>query len=184
MYKTPLEDIIAGCKKGNPKHQEELYKRFAGKMMAVCKRYVRTDFEAEDVFQDAFLKVFMSLNSFSNAVPFEAWLRRIVVNTAINHYHKTKKERFFNSTSDENLPEIAIDDDYIDVLSAEEISKMIQLLPDGYRLVFNLYVVEGYTHQEISEILNISPGTSKSQLFKAKQILKSKIVALNTLPHE
>lgn len=154
--------------------QEALYKKYASKMMGVCMRYAYSNFEAEDIFQDAFVKVFQKLDSFRGEGSFEGWMRFIFVNTAINYYNKNKKH---NQTEDvEQHYEIQEQSaDVLSKISMDEILEMVQRLSDGYRLVFNLHVIEGYSHKEIGEMLNITEGTSKSQLSKAKLLLRNMI---------
>ena len=138
--------------------------------MAVCARYTRSRFEAEDVFHEAFVKVFKHLDTYNNG-SFEGWMRRIFVNTAINHYHKNRKlqDQLDYSAVEEITPS---GDDIISQISGQELMELVNQLPDGYKVVFNLYVVEGFNHREIGEMLNIAEGTSKSQLAKAKIHLK------------
>jgi RNA polymerase sigma-70 factor (ECF subfamily) len=177
-----INDIVKGCLKGDAKSQEALYNMFASKMMAVCRRYVRTDFEAEDVFHDAFVKVFTKLAQYKGEVPLEAWVRRIVVNTSITHYHKYKNDRE-QVDIDDIFDEPAQLGDILQQLSTEEIIEAVKTLPDGYRQVFNLYVIEGYNHQEIGSMLGIAEGTSKSQLHKARELLKLKLNYLFATAH-
>ncbi|PRY12422.1 RNA polymerase sigma-70 factor (ECF subfamily) [Pontibacter ummariensis] len=164
------EEIIAGCKEGKASSQEKLYQLYSRRMMAVCVRYTSSRFEAEDIFHEAFVKVFKHIDSYSGG-SFEGWVRRIFVNTAINHYHKNRKyqEQLDYSTIEESTPST---EDIISQISGQELQALINLMPEGYKLVFNLYVVEGYNHREIGEALNIAEGTSKSQLAKAKSFLK------------
>jgi RNA polymerase sigma-70 factor (ECF subfamily) len=164
------QEIIEGCKKGKASSQEKLYQLYSRRMMAVCVRYTRSRFEAEDIFHDAFVKVFKSLNNY-NGGSFEGWMRRIFVNTAINHYHKNRKyqEQLDYSAIEEVAPS---EEDIVSNIAGKELLLLIDQLPEGYKLVFNLYEVEGYTHREIGEILGIAEGTSKSQLAKAKMQLK------------
>jgi RNA polymerase sigma factor (sigma-70 family) len=144
----------------------------SGVMMAICKRYAYTSFESEDIFQEAFVKIFMKINQYTFKGSFEGWMKQIVVTTAINHFHKNKK--FYNHQDPEHeaVQLSESNPDAVSQLSAADLTNLISSLPQGYRLVFNLYVVEGYSHKEIGELLNISEGTSKSQLFKAKEQLK------------
>lgn len=164
------EDIIAGCRAGKASAQEKLYQLYSRRMMAVCVRYTNSRFEAEDIFHEAFVKVFKNINAYSGG-SFEGWVRRIFVNTAINHYHKNRKyqEQLDYSSIEESLPST---EDIISQISARDLMAVIDQLPEGYKLVFNLYVIEGFNHREIGEALNISEGTSKSQLAKAKSSLK------------
>jgi RNA polymerase sigma-70 factor (ECF subfamily) len=164
------QEIIEGCKKGKASFQEKLYQLYSRRMMAVCVRYTRSRFEAEDIFHEAFVKVFKNLNNY-NGGSFEGWMRRIFVNTAINYYHKNRKyqEQLDYSTIEESSPS---EENIVNDISGKELLLLIDQLPEGYKLVFNLYEVEGYNHREIGEMLGIAEGTSKSQLAKAKMYLK------------
>lgn len=163
-------DLIQGCLQGNRKMQQELYERFAPKMYAVCLRYAGTATEAEDILQEGFIKVFKKVGSFRNEGSFEGWIRRIFVNTAIEHF---RKKAYLQPITE--WEETTVEGKYLsilDELAEQDIIGLIQKLSPGYRTVFNMYVVEGYTHREISELLGISEGTSKSQLSRAKLILQ------------
>jgi len=167
------EEIIRGCIDRKASAQEKLYGIYSRRMMAVCLRYSRTRFDAEDIFHEAFVKVFNNIHLWSGG-SFEGWMRRIFINTAINHYHQNKKYRdHIDSSFVENT--LSSTDNIISQLSNQELLELIAKLPDGYRMIFNLYVVEGYNHVEIAEMLNIAEGSSKSQLFKAKAHLKKMI---------
>lgn len=170
------EEIIAGCKQGKANCQEKLYQLYSRRMMAVCVRYTSSRFEAEDIFHEAFVKVFKHIESYSGG-SFEGWVRRIFVNTAINHYHKNRKyqEQLDYSTIEDSAPST---EDIISQISGQELQTIINQMPEGYKLVFNLYVIEGYNHREIAEALNIAEGTSKSQLAKAKSFLKKTLLKL------
>jgi len=166
---TPLEDLIEGCQQGHSGAQSILYERFAARMMGICMRYCKTREEAEDVFQEAFVKVFEKINTYRGG-KFESWIIRIFINTSITNYHKSRKH--YTQQAIEFIPEPAVkQEDALQKLSTDELHHLIQQLPEGYRMVFNLYVVEGYKHQEIAELLQISVGTSKSQLHKARAML-------------
>lgn len=163
-------DLIEGCLQGNRKMQQELYERFAPKMYGVCLRYAGTATEAEDILQEGFIKVFKKMGSFRNEGSFEGWIRRIFVNTAIEHF---RKKAYLQPITE--WEETTVEGKYLsilDELAERDIIGLIQKLSPGYRTVFNMYVVEGYTHREISELLGISEGTSKSQLSRAKMILQ------------
>ena len=153
-----------------------LYKDFAPKMYGVCLRFAGNKMDADDILQEGFIKVFKNLKEFKNKGSFEGWIRRIMVNTAIN-FHKRRKR--IASTEDTNWIELSksVDADVFSILSQAELLNMIQGLPNGYRTVFNLNVVEGYTHKEIAEMLNISDNTSKSQLVRARRILQKKVLS-------
>ena len=169
-------DLINGCLNKDRKMQEMLYNRFCSKMYAVCLRYSKDAEDAQDLLQDGFIKIFKNLEKFRGEGSFEGWIRRIFVNTSIEHFRKSLR----NSPVPVIEPqEISIEDpswNALDNLAEKDIIKMIQGLSPGYRQVFNMYVIEGYSHKDIANILGISEGTSKSQLARAKGILK-KIVA-------
>lgn len=163
-------DLIEGCLQGNRKMQQELYERFAPKMYGVCLRYAGTATEAEDILQEGFIKVFNKMGSFRSEGSFEGWIRRIFVNTAIEHF---RKKTYLQPITE--MEENTLEGKYLSVLDSlaeKDIIKLVQQLSPGYRTVFNMYVIEGYTHKQIAEILGISEGTSKSQLSRAKLILQ------------
>ncbi len=163
-------DLIEGCIKGDRKMQRELYQRFAPKMYGVCLRYAGNAEEAEDILQEGFIKVFNKIGSFRSEGSFEGWIRRIFVNTAIEHF---RKKIYLQPITD--YEEDTVEGKYLTVLDSlaeKDIIQLVQQLSPGYRTVFNMYVVEGYTHKQIAEALGISEGTSKSQLSRAKLILQ------------
>jgi RNA polymerase sigma-70 factor (ECF subfamily) len=163
-------DLIEGCIQGNRKMQYELYQRFSPKMYGVCLRYAANAEEAEDILQEGFIKVFKKMGSYRGDGSFEGWIRRIFVNTAIEHF---RKKAYLQPITEQE--ENTIEGKYLNVLdnlAEKDIIKLIQQLSPGYRTVFNMYVIEGYTHKQIADILNISEGTSKSQLSRAKLILQ------------
>ncbi|WP_224998470.1 RNA polymerase sigma factor [Cesiribacter sp. SM1] len=166
------EEIIEGCRQGKPSAQEKLYNLYSRRMMAVCVRYTKSRFEAEDIFHEAFVKVFNNISKYKGEGSFEGWVRRIFVNTAINHYNKNRKyqKQVDYSAVEEMTP---TSEDIVSDLSGKELLTFIDQLPEGYKLVFNLYVMEGYNHAEIADMLQIAEGTSKSQLAKAKAYLKN-----------
>ena len=166
-------DLIKGCLENDRRMQQELYNRFAPKMYGVCLRYTSNGDDAQDVLQDGFVKVFRKLDSFRSEGSFEGWIRRVFVNTAIEHFRRKHymqpvTEREENTLESKTLTAL-------DGLSEKDILKLVQQLAPGYRAVFNLYVVEGYSHKEIAEMLDITEGTSKSQLSRAKVILQDMI---------
>lgn len=168
--------IIEGCIKGKASCQEALYKHFSRKMMGICVRYAATRFEAEDVFHEAFVKVFNHIQTYKGG-SFEAWMKRIFITTAINNYYKHKKHYHY-SEYDEAGGTSAEPELILSNISNDELIEMINALPEGYKMVFNLYVIEGYQHKEIAQMLNITEGTSKSQLNKAKSLLKKRLAKL------
>lgn len=166
--------LIQACIRGDQKSQEALFRQYSGKMLAVCRRYTRHHMEAEDVLQDAFIKVFRNLEKFEQRGSFEGWIRRIVVNTALKNIDK---KSFTNE-------QIGGAQDYdsgaapsvYSSLGAEDLMQLIARLPEGYRLVFNLYAIEGFSHKEIAELLDIGESTSRSQLVKARKMLQEMIL--------
>jgi RNA polymerase sigma factor (sigma-70 family) len=159
--------------RGERKMQQELYQRFASKMYGVCLRYAGSAEEAEDVLQEGFIKVFNKIGSFRGDGSFEGWIRRIFVNTAIEHY---RKKIYLQPITE--YEEDTMEGKYLSVLDKMEekdIIQLVQQLSPGYRTVFNMYVIEGYSHKQIAEALGISEGTSKSQLSRAKQILQDMV---------
>jgi RNA polymerase sigma factor (sigma-70 family) len=174
-------ELIAGCIRQERPCQEALYKRFYGKMMGVCLRYAKNRDEARDMLQEGFIKVFGSIRNFAGKGSFEGWVRRIIVNTAVDHLRKNKHEYMIVSTvyaREGDIPDPAEEMDEEDAimnLSEEEILATVQKLSPAYRTVFNLYVLENFSHKEIAEQLNISEGTSKSNLAKARYQLKKNL---------
>ena len=167
-------EIIQGCLREDRRCQREVFNRYAGKMMTVCLRYTRHRMEAEDILQDAFIKVFDNIHRFECKGSFEGWIRRIVVNTALKNAsrHSFQKE----SIGTENMIESSIDPSVFSKMSEDELMRLIGQLPDGYRTVFNLYVIEDYSHKEIAEVLGIEESTSRSQLVKARNMLQNRVL--------
>jgi RNA polymerase sigma factor (sigma-70 family) len=166
-------DLIHGCINGDRRMQEELYRRFSPRMYAVCLRYAGTSEEAQDILQEGFIKIFKKLTSFRGEGSFEGWIRRIFVNTAIEHF---RRKKYMQPVTEKE--ENTMEGNYLSVLddlAERDILALVQQLSPGYRTVFNMYVVEGYTHKEIGDILGISEGTSKSQLSRAKVILQEMV---------
>ena len=163
-------DLIEGCIKGERKMQQELYDRFASKMYGVCLRYAGNTEEAEDILQEGYIKIFKKIGSYRGEGSFEGWIRRIFVNTAIEHF---RRKTYLQPITEKE--ESTVEGTYLTVLdnlAEKDIIGLVQQLSPGYRTVFNMYVVEGYPHKQIAEILGISEGTSKSQLSRAKLILQ------------
>lgn len=171
-----LRKIISECAAGNSRAQERLYSMLAPKMFGVCLRYAKDRTEAEDNLQDGFVKVFMNIGRFRHEGSLEGWVRRIMVNVSLE---KFRKQHLMHPVEDVTIYEGVPDyDDILAKISAEELVGLIQILPPRYRMVFNLYVMEGMNHNEISEQMGISVGTSKSNLARARDILKRKVVGL------
>lgn len=171
-----INDLLEGCKAGDRRVQELLYKRTAAKMLAVCMRYARDRMEAEDSLQLGYVKVFQKINDYRGDGSFEGWIRKVMVNTAIESYRKNLR----------TLNLVPIEDGYeqpstgfdFSRLGMQDLLRLIQGLADGYRIVFNMYIIEGYSHKEIGAELGISEGASKSQLSRARAILKQEIIKM------
>ncbi len=172
-----IEKLIDGCKEGNTKSQEQIYRLLAPKLFAVCLKYSKSYEEAQDNLQDGFLLIFDKISQFNFKGSFEGWAKRVIINYILQQY---RKQNLFEIVS-ENYPEEVEVEIEEDTISLEFLTKIIQELPDRYRLVFNLYVLDGYSHKEIAEMLEINIGTSKSNLARAKGILREKIELNNNL---
>jgi len=173
--------LIQKVRKGNRKAQYELYELFAPKMLSVCRQYVKKLELAEEVMLSGFLKVYTHIDSYKNEGSFEGWIRRIMVNEALSQLRRDKKLLFNEDAEIENTKEHVA---YIETaLEVDEIQKLIDALPHGYKTVFVLYAVEGYKHSEISELLQISENTSKTQLFKARKMLRNLVTKENNLSY-
>ncbi|MEX0997260.1 MAG: sigma-70 family RNA polymerase sigma factor [Flavobacteriaceae bacterium] len=166
-----LNELIEKCKQEDIKAQGELYTLYSSKLYAVCLKYSRNATEAQDNLQDAFLTIFKSMSQYKHKGSFEGWMKRITVNTVLQKY---RKERYFEIVNENQIedPEVEIEESSF---SLDYLLKLIQELPDRYRMVFNLYVLDDYSHQEVAEMLGITVGTSKSNLARARMILKNKI---------
>lgn len=171
------EDLINRCLLNEVKAQEVFYKRFAPKMFGVCLRFAKNQMEADDILQEGFIKVYTSLKTYRGDGSLEGWIRRTIVNTAINLYKKNA--RYLRDIEIEKAEVVQnMDEGAEDKISVQELLALIRELPTGYRMVFNLNVIEGYTHKEISQLLNISENTSKSQLSRARQTLQKKLLKI------
>lgn len=169
-----IEQLVDGCKRSERKMQEMLYRRLAAPMFNLCLRYASSDFEAEDMMQTGFIKVFKNIANFRGEGSFEGWIRRIMVNTAIEIYRKNLRMlKTTDITEVFDYEQQLFDMDHLEI---EDLMKLIQQLPDGYRIVFNMYAIEGYSHQEIANVLQISEGASKSQLSRARAWLRNKLI--------
>nr|WP_236669133.1 RNA polymerase sigma factor [Aquimarina mytili] len=166
-----MDQLIKKCKEKNSNAQEQLYRLFSSKLFSICLKYSSDYSSAEDTLQDAFITIFDKINQYKNQGSFEGWIKRITINTALQKY---RKQKVFDIINEEQIEEVEVE------INEEEISldyllKIIQQLPDRYRLVFTLYVLDGFSHKEIAEMLEISIGTSKSNLARARYTLKEKI---------
>ena len=171
------QQLITGCKSRNRLAQRELYEKYSRKMLAVCLRYVNDPETARDLMQDGFIKVFTSINTYTGSGAFEGWLRKIFVNCALEYLRRNDVLR--ESTDLDNTAELVQpNSNAISDLSAAELMQLVHDLPAGFRTVFNMFAIEGYSHKEISEALGITESTSRSQYTRAKQLLQKKIKEL------
>jgi len=166
-----LEELINNCKKGKRLAQEELYRNYSGILFGMCLKYSRNKTEAEDNLHDSFMTIYNKIGQYNFKGSFEGWMKRITVNTVLQKY---RKEQYLNVVSD-NYGDISDDEDIPTNVSLSTLLGYIQELPNKYRLTFNLYVLDGYTHREIGEMLGTTIGTSKSNLARAKMILREKL---------
>ena len=167
-----LDQLIQKCKKNDTKAQSDIYKLFSSKLFALCLKYSKNNVEAEDNLQDAFLTIFEKISQYKHKGSFEGWLKRIAINTALQRY---RSKGVFNLVNEDNVEDTAIEIEDNDDLGIDFLLLIIQELPDRYRLVFNLYALDGYSHKEIAKMLDITTGTTKSNLARARMILKDKI---------
>lgn len=167
----PLEELIHKCKKGDRKAQEQLYKNYAGVLYGICLKYSRNKTEAEDNLHDSFMTIYDKIGQYKSKGSFEGWMKRITINTVLQKY---RREEYLNVVHDNIEDEVNLENVYDDI-SLQTLLKYIQELPNKYRATFNLYVLDGYTHKEIGELLGTSVGTSKSNLARARMLLKEKI---------
>ena len=179
--KEELQEIVDGCIRGKRKFQKKLFEKYYGKMMAICYRYAKDSDEAQDMVQNGFIKVFKKLDVYNFEGSLEGWIRRIMVNTAIDQIRKNKRNPFLIDDEErvqnveEDVPFSTEEDEFYSKLKAKTAIKAISELSPAYRMVFNMYVIEGFTHKEIADYLGISEGTSKSNLAKAKQKLRAQL---------
>lgn len=169
-------ELVQQCIAGNRRCQEMLYKKYASKMHGVCVGYVNDRDDAKDILQEGFIKVFTSLHRFEGKGSLEGWIRKIIVRTAIDFYRRSVKEQHIVDIND--IKNLRVEISILEKIQAKELLELIHKLPAGTRIIFNLYVIEGYTHNEIAEMLKISSGTSKSQYSRARSILQNWIVKL------
>lgn len=168
------EELIKGCLKGERIWQDKLFNRFSGVMFAICLRYAESYDEASDLMQEGFIKVFTKLSSYGGKGSFEGWIKRIIINNALDHCRYKSRHNMFVTLDDEH-DDLNEDPDLPPDISKDKLLEFIQQLPTGYRTVFNLYAIEEYSHKEIADMLKVSESTSKTQLLKARKILQKKV---------
>ena len=179
LYHLSDYELIKGCIEQNPQTQRMLFELYAGKFMTVCLRYAIDSLEAEDMLQEGFVRIFNNLHQFKFEGSFEGWMRRIVVNVCLKHLQRRKIQ--FKEIDIENNNEPQLSPYAYSNLGADELMKLINQLPEGYKAVFNLNVIEGYSHDEIAELLGIQASTSRSQLVKARRLLQEQIIKLEKI---
>jgi RNA polymerase sigma factor (sigma-70 family) len=179
---TQLDEIIKGCVAGKPEAQETLYKKYSGKLFGICLRYTKDYSAAEDVLQEGFIKILTNISSYKGTGAFEGWMRRVVINTALERF---RKQFQMYPITEINESEIGLKyDDILDNINAKDLLGLVKELPPAYKMVFNLYAIDGYSHKEIAQKLNISVGTSKSNLSRARKLLQNKVEEHFILPEE
>ena len=166
--------LISGCIEGNPKAQKMLFDAFSPKFFALCLRYMKSRGEAEDALQEGMLKIFSKLSEYKGKGSFGGWMRRIIVNTCLDQIRKNQKLKFDAPIENEEY-RLSMNAFIIEKMSANELMEEVKNMPPGYRVVFNMFAIEGYSHQEIAESLGITESTSKSQYFRARAYLKDRI---------
>lgn len=172
-------DLVEGCLTGQRKFQLALYEQYSARMFAICKRYAKSNDEAEDVLQDGFVKVFTKMNLFSREFALEAWLKRIFINTAITNYRNNIKHYYQDDVTEINESDMESYEIGDSEFTKEELKSVIDSLPKGYNLVFSLYAIDGYKHKDIAEMLGIDVDTSKSQYHRAKKAIQKKLYELS-----
>ena len=172
------ESLIAGCIKGNQMAQKALFDSFSPKFFALCLRYMRSTDDAEDVLQEGMVKIFTKLPEYKGKGSFEGWMRRIIVNTCLDQIRKNQKLKLDVSIEKEEY-KLSMNANILENMSANELIEEIKKMPPGYRVVFNMFAIEGYSHQEIAEKLGVKESTSKSQYLRARAYLKERIEKIN-----
>lgn len=167
------KEIVEGCLRNDLKMQQALYDRFSGRMFVVCLRYAAGQLEAEDILQEAFVKVYLKIKTYREEASLAQWIKRIIINTALNH--QRSKLYMYPMVDVEQLHDLADQENTLSGFSYQELLAFIQELPSGCRVIFNLYAIEGYGHKEIAEMLGVSEGTSKSQYARAKKLLQQQL---------
>lgn len=183
LVSTNLAELLAGCRRNNSKSQELLYDQFYRYAMTICLRYAPTPEEAMDVLNDSFMKVFTKLDQYNPELPFKAWLRQILINTALDQYRQTARHHYHDDIDQVADQVVVLAADTYSQIAYEELLAVIGQLTAGYRLVFNLYVIDGYSHEEIADQLNISVSTSRSNLTRARENLRAMLQKKNHNEH-
>jgi len=175
-----LTHLVEGCQREERRAQNAFYERYKNSLKGVCIRYAKTEAEADDILQESFIKIFKNIQQIKHPESIDSWVKSVVIRTAINYYHQTTKKELLHSSIENLVNVFGADDSFkiIEQLDMEFLLKVIQSLPDGYRTVINLYLIDGYTHAEIGKILSVAEGTSKSQLQRGRTLLIKKLQEL------
>jgi RNA polymerase sigma-70 factor (ECF subfamily) len=175
-YRT-LTDLVRACQNNDPRAQTLFYNRFRTELMRICARFARTRMEAEDIYQESFVKIFRHIHDVQNLASIESWMRAVVTRTAINYYHRTTKKEAVNHSMDMSPMDFESNDhnSIIDMLSLGVVNDMIAQLPEGYKRIVNLHLIDGYSHIEIAQTLRITDSTSRSQLLRGRNLLMKKL---------
>ncbi|MFC2138018.1 RNA polymerase sigma factor [Bacteroidota bacterium] len=176
---SDINDIVEGCRKKNKRAQQALFERYAPVLLGICMRYVKDKSEAEDILQEGFLKIFLNINEFAGKGSFENWMKKIIVNTAITFYHRNYKHHQNIDIDDVSEGEVITLENPEGEYNTNELLNLINSMPQGYKVIFNLYAIEGYKHKEIAEMLKIDENTSKSQYARARKWMQNKLEQLN-----
>ena len=185
LEKKEIIDLVRGCQQQNPQAQAAFYNLYKRRFLGICRRYSHTTFEAEDIFQEAFIKVFKQIHQLKTPQTVSIWIKSILIRTAIDYFRKNKALYVYENTENETIfIEDEADFSILDVLEKEQVLAIIMKMPEGYRLILNLYLIDGYEHAEIAEMLGISVGTSKSQLSRAKEYLRKQLHAIDLKKYE
>lgn len=174
---SSLADLVRACQAGDTRAQTAFYERYKSRLLGICLRYAKTKAEAEDIYQEGFIKVFKNINELRNVEVIDAWVKSVVIRTAINYYHRTTKEQQLHSNFDDFQRELD-SGDYGKIIAQIDMNvllNVINTLPDGYRMIINLHLIDGYTHGEIGEMLTISDSTSRSQFLRGRNLLMKKL---------
>jgi RNA polymerase sigma factor (sigma-70 family) len=183
--KKEIIELVRGCQEQNPQAQAAFYNHYKRRLLGVCRRYAHTTFEAEDLFQEAFIKIFKYINNLKEPERVGLWVKSVLIRTAIDYFRKHNALYVYENEENEgDFTEKEDDFSILDVLEREQVLEIIHKMPEGYRLVVNLYLIDGYEHAEIAEMLGISIGTSKSQLSRAKQYLRTQLSFLAIKKYE
>ncbi|REA63600.1 RNA polymerase subunit sigma-24 [Dyadobacter luteus] len=172
-----VTELVRACQRLDPKAQTIFYDRYKSELTAICSRYAKTKAEAEDIYQESFIKVFNNLSEVADPNAIDAWIKSIVVRTAINYYHRTTKNELRSTGPEDHVASIESDDyeRIIETMRLNDLRDIIGKLPDGYRIIINLHLIDGYSHVEIAEMLNISDSTSRSQFYRGRNLLIRKL---------